>query len=341
MNNKFATPQSIDRYFQELDAVYMDPIIRKVFDQISVYNELLKTEFITGDELLQIVNELDAQWMFLMNEKAEVTGNIDYADVNDESENPTPITSYFENETVVFDGVVARKLSTIFSNGNLAFEDGEDYSTYELRIRLVKEGITESLEVVGMLCSASVQDIVSLEFEKMMSAERAKSWLSHFHADVVDEIDIALLNPSQEECEMVMRLRDLELNTNEMHDSNSDMSAISKVALGVYVETLFKFDKDMPYLITASGGAWRFNEMGGVTSMTIEAESLARVHRLIWQPAVEDDEFTIRPILEVSFFGADKDTESLHMLVPLKIVTSFKSMRHDYFYGYEPNNEEN
>lgn len=329
MNYELGLSQN-DEYFAQLDAVCMDPFIGHVFTQVKDYNDILADQYISLEDVTEIVNELNAQWYYLLGEDAVVTGKMKFIDENDVSDTPQPIVNYYENQDVTFRGVCAlSKHGSEYEQGQLIVD--EDEALYELRIGFIREGIDKSGELLTLTGSARVEEITSLEFNEMISPERARLWLEHFYSDFIDEIDVLMLNPSLEECEMVMRLKDLELT---LPDDDMDMAAISKMALTVYVESLFTFDDDMPYAITASGEAWDFTDYGAVETQTIDASSLAKVYKIIWQPGVGDEDNVVRPLLDVAFLGADKDSDPLHMLVPLNIVEDFASLRYDYFYGY-------
>src|SRR5689334_6697530 len=204
---------SDEKYFADLYAVYMDPLIARVLSQARLYNDMLRAESVDDSAIFEIVKELDVQWAELLGEQAVVTGNVEFIDVNDETDDPRPVKEYYESQDVSFNGISARTLDSKDSFGTTLLEDGESQtSTYELRVQFIKEGINTKGDVVHMTGSAALEDIISLEFQQMMSPERARKWLAHFHPDVIDEIDVRLLNPSIEECEMVMRLKDISVD---------------------------------------------------------------------------------------------------------------------------------
>lgn len=326
-----------DKYFAQLDAVYMDPFVSRVFTEIKEFNNILANQYASPGDITEIVDELNAEWYLLLGQDAVVTGNLKFvSEYDDISEDPQPILGYYENQNVVFYGVHALPLSESHREGS-QLTVNEDAALYQLRLGFMREGIDQDSGLLIMSGSAEVDDIISLEFDDMISPERARLWLEYFHSEIIDEIDVLMLNPSLEECEMVMRLKDFEL---DLSGENRDMAGISKMALGVYVASLFDFDSDMPYSIVASGDAWGFTEYGAVEAQTIEAATLAKVYKIIWQPGTEDEDTVVRPLLDVAFLGTDKDSDPLHLLVPLNIVEDFTSLRYDYFYGYTASGEE-
>ena len=85
-----------------LEAILMDPDIQKVFERIKVYNELLESQAVTEKEILDIINEIDSQWIGIIGSSATFTGQASFLSENDHSQVPQPVDDYYENQDISF-----------------------------------------------------------------------------------------------------------------------------------------------------------------------------------------------------------------------------------------------
>ena len=309
-----------------LEAVLSDPEIQKVFDTVRAYNELLAVQRVSYAQLVEIVNEIDGEWQHLLGETAIFSGQASFLGENDDNENSEPVTDYYENEDMVFRGIVARQLEDYDSNSVT-----DDACLYELRIGLIREGISSSLDVLNMHGSAMVDEIFSLEFDRFMSPERARSWLEYFCPEVIDDIDECLLNANvANEAELVIALTGScwELNTVAVQNSSDEkMLPKIKAAFQVYIESLFQFDSAIGYGVEIDGATWLKKDQNYIAA-GIEASALAtKVTLMLDNDPFQDDEWVVKPHLKMTLHDDDKDETPLEVLVPVDSVADFVSIR--------------
>lgn len=329
MSSEAISDSNSNRYLERLDDVYLDPVISGVFKKMRLYNELLARQFVSSDQINEIMNELDDDWRSLMGTQASLTGYVSFLTENIEGAEGVPRRDYYEDEDIIFHGVLPIEAETFYST-----EGGEDLHTYLLKIVVEREGISPNGGYVRMRGNAALDDIISLEFKASISKSRAQSWLEHYHEDVLEDVEMALLNQSAEECEMIMRLVDMTVDAYSTHDGDEDLILRSSQALQAYTNSLFSFDKLAPYEIELQGDVWMMVDgvpKGGEVDRPLR--SLATIDKLLWLAI--DGENTLRPHLDLKLMWQDKDTKLTHLLVPLIAVRHLLSVRHQYFVGYE------
>ncbi|HEY0965274.1 MAG TPA: hypothetical protein VGE13_02220 [Candidatus Saccharimonadales bacterium] len=321
-----------ESYFQELDDIYLEPHVAAVFSQMRIYNELLASEYVDSARINEIMNELDREWSALMMQHAVATGFFYFPTIESVSTQEVVVErEYHENQDVQFNGVIPTMLDQSWD------ENGQPVHKYELRIQLIKEAIipNEESSYRPLTGSARVDDIISLEFPNMMSPERARHWLEHYHADEIEEIDTQLLNPSDEECEMVCRLTNMKVDCGEAHQDDEMFAIRSSQALDIYTNSLFSFDKDMPYDAVMHGDGWTVYEDGETAPSEISEPTRApiKINRVAWVSS-QNNERVLEAHLDVHILTDDKDGLGYHILLPLTTVKSLHSLRYAYFGGY-------
>lgn len=329
MLHKHTFPESDERYFRELADVQLEPVVAAAFADIRVYNELLLREYLDSVRINEIMREIDDKWRMVMRKQAIVTGYCAFPN-GDQVSGIAPISrDYYEDQEVVFQGVLPVPIDQAWD------DDGNEIHKYELYIQLMREGIAsdEMSTRVQLTGRAKVDDIITLEFPGMMSNDRAQHWLEYYHADDVDEIDTLLLKPSNDECEMVTRLAEVVVDARAAHAGDKALITRSVEALNIYTNSLFSFDKDMPYSATVQGDGWVMNDDGKTAPGEVgEPSAMAiTVSQLIWVNVCEEEKGILRPHLDARIQTPDKDIPGYHILLPLTGIKDFRSFRGMYF----------
>lgn len=327
MSYETHSPNSMET-LQNFSDVHLDPFIAAVFEQISIYNDLLARESISKDRVNEIMNELDDNWRILMQKNATVTGLMSFIPETIEDSEGEAKAEFYEDQEVEFRGVLPIKISGE-SYGDV------DEGNYELQLKLVREGITPDGQYISMHGTAKVSDIVAIEFLELMSQARATKWLDYYHGDDVQDIDTSLLNPSIEECENTLRLTECAVDVGLPHKGDTTMMHRSRQALEIYSNGIVTFDQRAAYFLTVEGSALRADSGGGLEEVEIVGATMAAVNRLSWHATVEDEPHILRPCLEVEFLNEDKDVAPIELTVPIASIHSFTSSRYSYFIGYD------
>ena len=312
--------------------VQTDPLLRNVFDKIRTYNELLVDQYVSGEQITEIMKEIDDEWRQLMGETVIVSGNVMFANdmVAGISEQKTS-SDFYEDHEMEFGGVLPILLESMPSSGD--YKDDKLHQ-FRLELRLIREGLTPEGKRILMRGSAKLDEIASIDFPNMMSVERAYRWLDFYKTDELQEIEADLLNPSSEECEMVMKLAGLTIDGRLPHDVGDGHALSTAQALNIYLESLFSFDKDSPYELSVNGEAWSIERNGDLIASAISGTSIAAVDRIVWLAKCNELSYLLSPHIAVRFLGTTKDDAVNLMYVPLDSVDQFRSQRHSYFVGY-------
>ena len=333
MSIESAPGQLSTEFYREFEDARIDPFIRQVFEKMRLYNELLATEFVDSDQINRIMRELDEEWDMLMRREAVITGIMSFLPVDAHGSDGEPVRDFFDTETVVFGGVMPVQMATRYGFERLD-DDEDDHHTYELRLHVTREAIDSAGKVVHMVGTAAIDDVLSIEFPNVMSVERAKKWLSYYHADDLDDIEVGMLNPTAEECEMLMRLADITIDVGRPHKDVDHLTLRSVQALNVYTNSLFTFDKDVPYLLQVDGPGWQPDKDGALQPAYLSGRTMSSLDELAWLAADEQPETVVLPHVAARFQSEDKDEPPIRMLVPISSIVSLRSFRYDYFVGY-------
>lgn len=328
MSSELSTHQA--DFFYGLSKVQIDPFLTSVFDKMKLYEELLKDEFVDSTQINEIMHELDAEWANLMRKMGQVTGFVSFLPPDADGNTGAAVREFYESEEMMFGGVFPVEIDTLYSFDN---ENHEDLHKYKLCVRFAREAISSDGQRVELYGTAEVDDILSITFPNMMSVEGAREWLNYYHADCVQDIDVALLNPGIEECELAIRLRDIEADVLLSKEDDEDTHLRSMIALNIYTNDLIQFDSDVPYELSVEGAAWS-PEGTTLERSYISGTTIVAVDRIVWLTADEGSEHKYYPHLATRFLSESKDEPDTDMLVPLSSVKSFKSFRYNYFVGY-------
>lgn len=302
-----------------------DPYLTRVFEKIKLYNDLLLEQAVSQDQIYEIMNELDNDWRQLMNETTIVTAAVSFVDENSSESTSVEVRSeFYEEHEMIFGGVLPVRVGLEMAEGSL----------YQLELRLTREGLTSSGNIVMMLGSAKISEIASIEFPDMMSIERARKWLEYYNFEEFEDINVSLFEPSTEECEMVLKLKDIEINTVVSADKDHAHSTRTMQALNIYTNSLFDFDSDAPYGLTLDGEAWSSDSDGTLSRSYCSGATMSAIDRVVWLPKDDDHEHILTPHLAARFLGTTKDDSDTEIFVPICVVQQLRSYRYSFFTGY-------
>jgi hypothetical protein len=319
--------------FEAYDDVQLDPYVNAVFEKMKLYSELLKHEFVGSDQINEIMRELDDEWDSLLRREAVLTGVMKFLPINLRGSEGDPVRDFYEDETVIFGGVMPVQIETKYAFERTDDID-EDTHIYELQLHVTREAIDSDGKLVRLTGTAALDDIVSLEFPNLMSTDRARNWLAYYHPDDMDDIEVSLLNSCTEECEMLLRLSDSSVDIARPHRGDTELSLRSAQALNIYTNSLFTFDREAPYIISVSGDALQPDDDGGFQPTHITGTTMSSLDRIVWLAKDSESESVLYPHVIAHFLADDKDAKALEMMVPISSINSLKSCRYDYFVGY-------
>lgn len=329
----YEIPAHRDEILDDIAALQVDPAISTVFEKMRVYSELLQEQYVSDVQINEIMNELDEEWRGLMHQTAVVTGIISFLPEHIVGKEGEPVRDFYDTQEVDFGGVLPLCLDTLYAvdqpDGSTA-----DMYKYELGLRLIREGIAPDGTYVLMHGSAKLDEIVSIEFPNQMSVEGARKWLEYYVPEVIQDVDIALLAPSKEECEMVLRLKDMTMDISVPHDEKGSTLLRTMQALNIYTNSLFDFDKEVPYQLAVNGDAWQPSDDGLLLPAFIQGSTMSALNRIVWLAPEGEPDGAVRPHVAARFLGNTKDDPATEMYVPVDSVTSLKSYRYHYFVGY-------
>jgi len=316
--------------FEAFEATHMDPLLRRMFDKITTYNQLLAEQPVDLDTITEIVNDVNEEWEELLGEDAVMTGLASYMIEDAEELRPDTIRKdYYENQTVSFRGVLAHARE-------FGEPSGDEPTWYDLRIGLIREGLDSRANHLIMNGSARIDDIISFEFEEFMSPERARGWLEYHFPDMISDIDHEVFKEATDECERIMRLAEYEWKlTDTPHGEDEAFLHKTKAALQVYLASLFSFDRQLGYELFADGSAWLHHRSGELQWVQFTAGALATVKSVEWEAAPEDDDDVVRPHLRMLLHHDDMDDAPIELTVPLTSIDHLGSIRATFYKSLE------
>jgi hypothetical protein len=311
-----------------LDQVMDDPHIRVIMDKAKAYNNLLSSQKVTEDEVSEIISELDTDWEPFINKVATITANMRFA-----GDGTAPFTEMYYDHEAISNGFIPARLDADMTDNDEDTPDGTQIThPYEIRLQFHYEKINADAERVFSYGSAALDDIYKLEFDEVMTVERARAWLSYYYAEVIDEIDVALLNSATDECEMVMMLSESMYDLSMTGSLRDDDDEKTKEALNMYTDSLFVFDQEMPYQISVDGRIWVVDDDERILRPgKVEGTTFTQVKRMVWDNSPGDEDFQLSPHIELVTITNDKDEPGGHLIVPLSSVTNLQSLRRMHF----------
>lgn len=307
--------------FETLETTHMEPLIRGVFDEIRVYNELLVNQPLNRDEINSIINELDTKWSTLIDSTAVFSGRASFPNPSHDNQFEE---DYYDEETFTFGGVISHS----DHERNLFIEENEP-RYYDLRVHLEREVVGPDGEVARLVGGAKVDEVVALEIENIMSFERARYILEDNCPELLDDIDIALSADASDEGSAALGLAACSYDP-IIHDEHTREQV--KEALNCYTAALITFDARVGYHLAVDGHAWLMNEVTGVAQLAmLEGVSLAVVERILWCENPEKDVNNLVPSLASRLHREEINDTSDLLFIPFASIDALSSLRYQYY----------
>lgn len=325
---------SATEFYTELNDIQIDPYIRNVFGKIEEYKDLIAGEFISSEEINGIMNALDDEWRMLLGREASFTGVASFLPVDAEGVEGSLERSFFEDETIRFNGVMPQQLES--EHRYVEETDSyEEYHTYNLRLQVWRESLDNNGKIVHLKGVAEVADVLSLEFPDVLSVAGAKKWLAYYHPEDIDYVDIDLYADGREECEVALRLAEHSVDLVTPYESDDKMVLRSMIALNVYTNSLISFDPSAPYVLTVDGEAWFPTSQGTMEPGYAGGTQMAAIEKIAWLQPVGESRQILTPHLHTRLLNETKDTPDTHVVIPVSAIKRLRSSRFEYFYGYD------
>lgn len=301
----------------DLDTLQMDPYISNVLKDVEILNELLRSEPKTEEEIKELMRDVDSRWIELIDEFVRFTGRATFPDVS--IPGGGNVENYYENEEMMFGGIIPYRLVD---------DDEGEYRLYELRVVFEREAIDSEGRHVILRGLATTTDIAEIEHSNLMSIERAKKILEHYEPDILEDIEVALLNPSQDESNMIMGLQGYILTAADRDDEN--IQTVKK-ALNTLCRNYVQLDVYNSYIMSINGRGW-IADSNTYSLCNIEASGLVHIEEVIWELSPDDRHDTIVPHVAIRILGLEvNSTSDKQYAVPLTSISDLRSLRMAFY----------
>lgn len=317
---------------EAFDDTQIDPFIRRVFEKIDVYNQLIKDRYLTSVEINEIMNELDSEWQELLHASCRVTGVISFKPPRLGGDKAETIVDYYDGMMVEFGGVLPIEESERVKYG--ANDDGSDQTehTYMLGLRFILHGKSAAGISHAIEGAASIEDIIALGFPDNMSLEGARKWLAYYHATDLEDLELDLLNNTEDECRALMELAGHAVELGARNGTDDWSIRQSTQALDLHTNSLISLDRHVPYTLSVDGFAWDILAGGGrEQAYAYGTNTIAGIHRISWLPSANGTDNILMPHANVDFYGEDRVAPVRTMAVPIAAFTDLQSLRRQYF----------
>ena len=315
----------------EYSAVSIDPYLGRVIEDMRTYNSLLRSQPVTIREAYEMKQELDDRWQAVIGGEARVTGTMAFLSDVEQHHEPTLSIDFFEDEPVTFGGTMP--VPTDVPIGTAIGED--ELHPYELHMLVTREALDGEGNLIYMTGSASVEELASIEFPQMMSAERARKWLEYYHAEDIEDIDVDLFAPSKEECEILQRLNGHSVDIGAVHRLDPELMQRSAQALNLYTNTYLTFDQDVPYLMKVDGAVWEQDANGDHEPTYVKGKSMVKLDRMIWTQRSGEDDAVVYPHVVAKLLTESLTDPERWVVIDIAGIKGLSSFRYDYFIGYD------
>lgn len=303
-----------------IENAFADPYVTEIFSDIRDYNELLRTtDAVDKSELEAIISELDERWLPIACQPAHISGLMTYMKPGSEhgfDASPELEKKYYSESPVWTEGFVIDTQPVIIGGEIL----GMDY--YKIVLQVVRDADVDSTdESAGTYRGIADIDEISISLATM-SPQHAEAYISYFHASVAEEIDQIVLNGNSNEAEATMAFKDF---TVELKDDGQTTN--SEMALSIYLNSLLEYDRDVPYECVLSGDCMVIKEAEDliVEASIEESNWLVGVNHIILR--TRGDSNIYEPCLNMHLFSHDRTKDSVQIIIPLRNVSEFESIR--------------
>lgn len=252
-----AMPEHIDKYRDimpgliGLEIATREPAVQSVLDQMATLNEMLSngSDGITEEDIVNFVADLDRQWLPMLDEEMTISGGLRIRKTGHVRHGGC-VVDYRDPGSEYVDTVVPG--SVALSKG-IAAEIGSD-SVY--RFKLIAEmkntyldpddGLVERTEIITI-----DPRYAEVEFNDVVSPERARAWLECYYPDILAEIDVRIYSHDGGSAESILSLRGIDVSAIG-RDDKPDFAAR---VLSLYLVSVIEPDVQLPYAIIFNGKA--------------------------------------------------------------------------------------
>ncbi len=318
-----------------LGDVMRDPRMQTVFDKVRDYNELLASQRVPHDEVRTMILELDELWSPFIHQRARVSGRVIF-----ENDDDSLVLKTIIDRGLISNGFVPIDIEDMAlclrGDANelddyqdmVRARDPEEPRPWQIALQFFHDQTEEDPDCDELDGDMLIEDLFELNFDTVMTRDRAIKLLGYHLPESIEDIDVALLNDG-DECKTTLALKGLEidLRTIPTIDAENDSREIT-VALTLYASSLFKFDEKMGYKIEINGRVYTLDDEDHyVPGELDEVTTIAAVHGLVWTNAPGEDDLVLKPHLYLNFLTDSKDDPGLQALIPIDSVQKLSSAR--------------
>lgn len=317
-------PSAFPAYKGEtLDALLIDPVIRKLFDEVIEKNRA--DGGMTADAAAESVSEYDIRWsrdLDLMAETARISGTVQYF-IPPSIDTPAEyVRVRVEDTEMKSEGFKVLQV----------LDSGLDDPRYRLVLQLREIHTDDEGNITGQSpVVMELDEIESIFFEDCISLQQSEAILDYYVPGIRSEIEGLILG-ADTEIEAVYALASTSWEVGEL---GGDANLIEQ-ALRVYMQKSLEFDElaytinpfDAEVLVLTDERVFR------PANIEVTVESLATVLRVVYMnPCVDGEAIggVLVPHLDCTIHNEERHNASVRMLIPLPLVTALDSERRRFY----------
>lgn len=315
----------LSNHEQLLGDVMIEPSIRKMRDELTTYNaSILENSDVTVAEMESVLEDLNEKYMPILQNGAFISGYIEFPKpgTRDAETGEFELEShYYDEQTVEVYGFIIASSKIELSDEDILFQPvialnvGRNIEPQE---RELEGGAVEMY--VGMVRPEQA-DIEPFA----MSPERARAWLEYYYPDALVDLETRILNAPNEAQGLVnLTGFSIELQNDEYLDR-------SRQALGIYLDTMLRFDTKVPYLANMEGFVYVPNQGAHSRGLIADGQYLTYFHEFYIVPDDLEESMVHIPMIKLSVVHPDFDSNDHEILCVMETVKSASSIRQTYY----------
>lgn len=312
----------LSHHEQLLEGVMVEPAIQEMRKELTTYNaSIIENADVTTDEVERIIDDLNEKYMPIFENGATISGFMEFpkpGSLRSETGEFETENRYYDEQEVEVYGFVVGSSEVRFSDDDVLIQPiielhiGRNAEPHE------KELETENVEMyVGMVRPEQV----SIE-PNTMSPERARAWLEYYYPDALVDLETRILNASNEAQGLVnLAGFSIELNNDEYLNR-------SRQALSMYLDTMLRFDMNVPYTTNMEGFVYVPDGEGAHSKGLIsDGYYLTYFHQFYVVPDDLGESPVHVPMVELSVIHPDVDGDDYEVISPIETIKSSSSIR--------------
>lgn len=245
-NNRGIIPELMD-----LEVATREPVIQRILDQMATLNEILlhDSDNITEEDIVTFVVDLDRQWLPMLDEEMIISGGLRIRKTGDVRHGGC-VVDYREPGSEFVDTIVPG--SVAISKGVVAEIGTDNVYRFKLIAQMNNtyfdpdDGLVEKTEIITI-----DPRYAEVEFDNVVSPERARAWLECYYPDILAEIDVRVFSHDGGSAESILCLRDIDIS-DIGKDEKPDF--VAKL-LSLYINSVVEPDVQLPYAFIFNGRA--------------------------------------------------------------------------------------